>query len=877
MTERDGDPDLRSKSSGEAGFDSIDTQAFCYACGQPADAWTGHLQCGHLQAANTSNADDVGSVFEWKGLFNKRGVVVEGGRQPTVLYSNGTLKPITRERLGRGVRLLDMSSVPSRTYRLEYVSTREAEWATSLRTWLDERGGVESFLVSDSDQRLYARSVIADGNDPPTNTTLSKSELAWLSMHARSAEGAHDAAAEHALGLPAKGYPDKVEVLLRSVVHGGWRPDPGQLEVLAQFPRSFHGVDLLRAALGLDSEPSTVLEFAAALGVTEEDLGRIAWLFTSDHQRAAAPRSIAPSTAEEKALSAKAGTKVELSPDEMAQLQSTAGSVLDDLIDDDLITTTGEIADFTLEPRGRLDPAGLSSEDLTTLDHRWEIARRLYSDGKTPDSDVDTESTPFAHYQALAALKEGDTSRVSDLVDPTGVLSAVANSLDRGEVLSGAVLDRSTWLVLSELMNRSDFAEATFVGDWLVDRAINEMFAWRFESAAEHAREALRVATNEATRDEALNLIAFHHYHNGRDEAAEAALEEALAGEYTASLQANAGIVAEHMDAESAATHLGKLASEAPTNELKLAAVRRAFHVWSTNRPAWEDEEEEFEIPSDLLAAMRSLVVEDTPLEDHREMMRLLAQFDSDWVANPENTSESPHVDSWEHRVYLARGEHDPRAYIETLAWALKANPGQEWLIEERDGFVTGLRSMVFADIENIGPAAYAYEAVNAGLPMDPFDEVALTCGAFFSICRSLAADENEPSDEVYEKFRRVQGLMSTLEDDQREALEPIVVAAGNSYAMCVGVSREAVLREAAAFLERVGAQLAGVPIRRIDWAAVRGGLGPLREMCDDSISALRKATGEASDDELVAALSGLIDQFATFSRYAANPRTAFT
>lgn len=875
MTGHDSDTDLRSRDHAQVGKNSVDDQTFCYSCGQPTQSWVGSFRCGHSQLPITRNADEVGSVFEWKALTKKTGVIVEGGEQPTVLYTNGKSKTITLEKLRQGQVVLDMSSVPSPAYRLQHLSTRDERWARALRTWLEEQGGVESLLVTDSDHRLYVRSVIADGNDPPSTSPLSPSELVWLTMHVRSAEGAHQAAAAHALELPTNGYPDKIDVLIRSAVHGGWRPDTDQLATLKETPDDFPRVDLLRAVIGLDSDVANVLDAASEMGVSDTDLGRTAWIFASDHQRAAVPRSIVASTPEEKLLISKSGVQVEMGADELAHLQSVAASVVDDLIDDGLLIPSGEATDFTLEQRGRLDPAGLKSEDLSALGHQWEIARRSYNDGKKPEDDP--SSMPFSHYEALAALKARDTSRVSDLVDQTGVLAAVAESLDRGVVVPDALFDHSAWPVLGGLVEDSDVAEMPFAGEWLLHKAINELFEWRFEVAADNAREALRTAGDEATRDEALNLIAFNHYRNGRDEAAVAALEKALAGEYTASLQANAGIVAETMDPQSASTHLGRLAAEAPTNELKLAAVRRAFQVWSTSRPAWEDEEEDQVIPPDLLAAMRSLVVEETPLEDHREMMRLLAYFDSEWVADSANTSASPHVESWEHRVYVARAEHDPKIYIDTLAWALNANPDEEWLLEERDGFVAGLRNLVFADIENIGPAAYAYAAVESGLPMDPLDEVALTCGAFYGICRSLAADQNEPTDEVYEKFRRAQGLMSTLEDGQREVLEPIVKAAGNSYAMCIGVSREAMLQEAGGFLDRVGSQLVGVPIRRINWDVVRGGLAPLREMCDDSVRALIKGRGEASEDELIAALDALIDQFQTFSGYAQNPRRAFT
>jgi hypothetical protein len=835
------------------------------------------MVCGHDQERLDWSRDEIGSIYEWKRLFSRRrGVIISGGRQLEILFSNGRKETLTRDKLAKAQKVLDLSAVPSVAFRFEVVGDREEKLGRATRDWIEAEDGLASFIQSVNDQRLYARSAISAGKDSGAVVGLSESELRWLLMHAKSAGEAHVDAAREALNLPPGRYPDKVIILLQCLAESDWEPDESQLARIAEIPQGLVvGTALLRAAVGLDADPEKVLsDLLAITEVESNDINVLGSILEGDVRALDGGDQSIPVSLEEKLIAARHGASIRLDPDEVQHLHTIAPDALDDVIEESRIEIQGGPTQLSLVLRARLDPEGLTEEELTKVGHSWELARRQYRSGAVSGTD---DADPAAdHYRSLEALRGGDTSAASSLIDPTGVLGAVVESLNSGKPTPQALSDPSTWPVFGKAISPDDTHGLPLNDRWLIDLAHSALFSWNFDFAAQYAKEALRVSESEEVRDEALNLIAFHHYQEGRDELAVAALEKALAGQYTASLQSNAGIVAEHMDPETAAHHLGQLAAEAPTSELKLAAVRRAFHVWDSSRPVWEDEAEDIQLPPDLMAAMRALAVEETPVDDHREIMRLLAVFDSDWASNAENTASSPHSDAWDHKLYIARAAHDPHDYIEALASAVMARPDEPWLLEERDSFLDGMRNLIFSDVENVGPAAYAYAAIDSGLPMRPFDQIALTCGALIGICRALTADEKEPSDEVYQKYRDAKGLLPTIEADAQEVLLPIVEVAGNTYATSVGVSREAMLKEGTAFLDRVGSQLVGVPMRRINWTAVRDGMRPLKELAEVSITALARAKREATSEELIQAIDDLIGNFRTLSGLASNPRNLF-
>jgi hypothetical protein len=815
-----------------------------------------------------------------------------------VVLPNGKEKPLPVDRLNSASVVFDTSAIPSVLHRLETLATRPERWAVGVRKWLSDQENVDGLLVSLSDRRLYARAVVAAGNHEAADKAgLSDTEITWLMMHAASAAGEHEKAASLAIDLPRDAYPDKVGVLLRSLGHSRWSPSPQQRDELAGFVGAIPGADLVAAAAAIPLQPDELSTLAGTLGL-EKDAVESEWLLMLFADAVSASAMEGPDTQQsrsedrsqsliriaqgvgwslpERLVAARHRFPITVSPQEAGLLSAEMPAVLDDLIDVASISISGELDRVPVEVRARLAATNLTDDELLSVGHEWEIWRRAYASGNALRSEAG--SAAARHYGALQALKSGDTSRAGELMfDADGVLAAVVTTLESGQVDARALSDATTWAALGNFIDESHVRQhPEKAGLWHANRALDEVFKWNWKEAIQIGKEALRHTGDEVVRDEVLSLIAFAQFQLGQDEAAMSALERALEGRYGANLQANAGVVAEDMAPERAAIHLGRLAAEAPSLDLRLAAVRRAFSIWSRNRPVWEEEESEVRLPDDLLNAMRSLVVAQIPLDDHRETMRLLAFFDSDWAADPNRTISSPHRNTWDHKLYVARAARDPNKYIEALTAALKERPDVEWLTEERDGFVTSMRNLIFDDMEQVGPAAYAYAAIDAGLPMEPFDRVTLTCGALISICRSLGAERKEPSDAVYDHFSEARRAAGALSPDQQDAVSDLIEAAGNSYGLTVGVSREALLNEGFGFMQKVASQLYGVPRRRVNWMAVTDSLRPLREIADNSVQALDRARTTVRDPKLVEVIDGLRSEFMRLRGLAADPRRAF-
>ncbi|TDI52568.1 MAG: hypothetical protein E2O95_04110 [Acidobacteria bacterium] len=819
-----------------------------------------------------------------------------------VVFGSGKARTVSNSRLGKAEIVLDLSSVPSELFRLQTVAERSESWASGLAGWLEDQGTESSQLDSQSDRRLYARSAIAAGRvDMAKDSGLSQEEILWLQMHSAMSYGDSDVAVEKALALPPDRFPDKVAVLARALSVGDYSLTGDEADLLDGWPSSMTGVLALRMAaalpidenrwdvvcqeLGLspeDDETFWLHALAAGESSVEESSEKAARIFesvASGNRPAASGQHSEPVSLEEKAIAARKGYIALLAPNEALDLWRSARRALDDLVDDFQVELTEAESDLPDELVARVNPDSLPQHALESLNHTWEIARRRYERGV--EGEWGSTAADF-HYAALTALRKGDISRAGDLEDSNGVLEAVVASFEEQQLVGKALDDPTTWSVLVDLIGPEDIpGQSEHAGPWYLSRGIAQLLDWDWSEARDLARESLRNSNDEAVRDEALNLLAFADYQEGNYEPAMVALERALEGDYTAALQANAGIVAEHMDPDRAAYHLGQLATEAPNNDLRLAAVRRAFHIWTSNRQAWEEEEEEdgesFELPGGLIDAIRGLAVQDIELEDFRDMLRLLANFDREWLADESHTSASPHVTSVERRVFVAKASADPADYIEAIASGLKRNSDLEWLAAERDSVVNGLRSLIFKDPENVGPAVYAFTAVDIGLPMDPFDLVVLTGGAVISISRSLASEEQIPAERVVELFEQARSSVGDLSDDERNAAEEIINIAGNSLAMAIAAGHEEQLRQGLQAFERLTSQLNGIPMRRINWTEVTKALRPIHDMASESISELDRAKSYSSATELTQAIDNVAEGFNKLRRYATNPRSFFS
>src|SRR5690606_33939995 len=213
----------------------------------------------------------------------------------------------------------------------------------------------------------------------------------------------------------------------------------------------------------------------------------------------------------------------------------------------------------------------------------------------------------------------------------------------------------------------------------------SRLYAWDWSAALEAARTCLRFAVDETLRDEAHNLIAAAQWQLGNDEAASQALAVALDGEYTAALQVNYAVVASELEPQQAAAHLSKLVREAPDLPLRISAAMQAVRLWRSGQQ-WRQGDP---LPADLAGAVRSRVV--APLESgtFRDLVRLLATHDHQWLAVPGALAGSPHQSTLAARIWTAnaRGAEE---FVKELAAALRGSP-ERWVEELRDQVIQDL------------------------------------------------------------------------------------------------------------------------------------------------------------------------------------------
>ena len=496
----------------------------------------------------------------------------------------------------------------------------------------------------------------------------------------------------------------------------------------------------------------------------------------------------------------------------------------------------------------RIDPSRLDDASLLMLHHDAELARRAYVRGEGLDKLSDAPSV--RHFQALAAMRDGNNFNPDDLIDPQS--AEVARALETGEIPSHLLDDPTVWPVLVDQLTEADAeAHPTQAAGWYLTRSLQALWNWDFELAARYAREVLKHSESETETDEALNIVAYTLYLQGRDQDAIAALDRALAGEYSASLQSNIGVIAESLEPNKAAAHLAAMAAEAPTLSLKLAAARRAFSIWDPDHPVWEDEDPDASIPTALRDVLRELAVAATEPDDHRWVMQLLSYVDKEWISNPRNINQSPNAVTTAHKYYVARAAGSSEDYIAEMVAGLKAEPDAGWLLHERDQMVDSLRSMIFSGDGNPGPAMFAFAAVDQGLPMSSLDRVVLIAGSVMVFCQRLGEEGSEPADRLLELLNEAQQDTESIDADMRDKVVALLDLAFDRYVGAVVMARWQGVTEAADVLQQIESRLQYIPRRQVNMQAVWEVLNPIKGFLRETIKALERALHHARDPEI--------------------------
>jgi hypothetical protein len=317
------------------------------------------------------------------------------------------------------------------------------------------------------------------------------------------------------------------------------------------------------------------------------------------------------------------------------------------------------------------------------------------------------------------------------------------------------------------------------------------------------ADRCLALAAGERVRDEALNLKACGLHYLDDSAGAITALEEAIEGAYSEALLANIGIVAAGLRPDVAARYLGKLMDEAPTTAMRVAAGQRAVDIWArTDTSAWQTSEGS--LPDVIRDPLRALVTQDIELDDFRSFVALLATQDSDWLAEPDHLSPSPHGTTLEARFYAARAR-DLGDMLDVMAGALQGGDPPRWLLHERQSLRDTVVEIVVEHLDDpdstLGPLALAMQ--EKGIVEGAYDRVLFAGTGLASIAYQLSSAQKELADRLVDTLHQVRGWWSALDEDQRDRLAPVVELATRRVALNRMDARDRDLGEAMTVFNR--------------------------------------------------------------------------
>jgi len=547
-------------------------------------------------------------------------------------------------------------------------------------------------------------------------------------------------------------------------------------------------------------------------------------------------------------------------------------AVIDDLVDVGApiaVSTTGRYVDahgrrapLRTYVAARTRPPDLSNDELGLLGFEVEAYRRfVFGDDAAA---VAISEAKIVDARVARSLRRGETP-VDEPHD--AALKAAAGLLRSGGGLAEPELlaDRSLWRVMIgagvSITSSSEPDIESFLDLAALHQARAAIFEWDWGKALAIARERLRGARREAVRDELLNIMACALWQLGQAEAALAALDKALEGEYTDALLTNAAVIASELDHDSAIDRFVKIAREAPGSHQRAMAAERALLLWANDEARiWDDEDER--IPMEILGALRLLIGDALPAERYLRIIRALSAHDAAWLASQPKSAFGPHADTAPVRVFTARarGIED---FAAALARELRRGAVEPWVEEERDSVVDAAISVLAERNDELGPAFFGMTLIQAGIPLNPRQKVLLVSLTVTSITQNIDPGEGEPKEEFIDWVGDARAQLRALEPEHRAFAESLVVIAGEALARTYVEARRPQLFQASNMVEQLAARIRGIPAWQLNRDALRDATRPVAELCDDSWRILHRVRPLVVDRNLLVGLDA-VARFAT-------------
>lgn len=577
-------------------------QSWCRACGSETEPVAACTRCGSPADGPTSEptSSRVGLVFEYRRRLRptKQGICIEDdGSELTLHISEKESIKAPAAELG-----LPLEIVPhtlSVAGRLVMASSKSrsigADWSSARLLALVKDATSNDYGA----RRALANEALREGwTEVFDQCGLSVSERAWLQAHEAAAHGRLDDLRRALESIPYDAYAAKTQLLLPylpqiAATPSGWLPllerwraagVPQADELLVLLDPDWR-VSLPAVVARLDVSPSTSGHLNEAL--LELTAGRV-------------PRPPAGASASWTAAALYqdgcAGSNVDAA---LGSLTALSTALLDDLVDAGALTASAPLRGAVSPARehllARLAPQGLDDATLSLLGHHAERARRRFLLRDANGLRGLPDEPAVLHYRALLDVVADKRPDPDALREEVGAILAVVETAK--EALAGGRANRPPDVILRDptlwiafagaarsgalTLSQDDRSDHPRFAEWCdLQRLLGLAWESRWEEASALGVALADVSTNERVQDEALNLAAFALHQLDRDVEGLRLVQRALAGNYTDSLLVNASILAAATDPATAMNVLAKLVEEAPSPQLRTAALRRALHVW---------------------------------------------------------------------------------------------------------------------------------------------------------------------------------------------------------------------------------------------------------------------------------------------------------
>lgn len=512
----------------------------------------------------------------------------------------------------------------------------------------------------------------------------------------------------------------------------------------------------------------------------------------------------------------------------------------------------------------RQDPAALSDAEVIELDFSAEALRRARGGNLGAFGHVlsDDERFSVAISELAASGRSLDPESLASMGESASA-KALSESLLSGHwaelplsiVEAPGVGDLLLTLDLPDREPRSAI-EAALMSRIAVRKARDALFEWDWNAAVQRGQLGLRWSTEETVRDELMNVVAAALWMRGKRTEALQLLRKALEGQYTIPLVCNTAAVAATLDTETALRELSRLAKESPDDVMRLVAAERAFIVWRSSV-----EEDDLEPPAVLLSALRSLLTLNVSDDRYRQVLKILAEHDSEWMAAQPPSAFGRRGASVEARVYRARARGFSE-YISELASVHSAKPRPEW-VEEEAAQLGGLLVAYLA--ENLGEqtaaqgVSMAMDVFSSGLPLAADMHVRLVTLVSASVAELV--EDSEPKDEFIDWALAAKKRVREIEQEDRSELKKLLEASSNQLALAFLSHRENGVGELIETFNTFLGQAQDLGrVGQLNEQEFRKAMSAVAAAAGDHVKTVKRALSIVSDKKLKAAGQDLLD-----------------